>query len=264
MIGHKIAVISLAAIVGFGTLTLVSGCHSNQTAAMKPASAGRKIDGLRPAGPAQMYGKVRPPAEVFVGLLGGERATDPLTLGVAVASDVPVASGVITLTMSAEDAVPAEKLGLWPITSPGILDELTEYAVGPLAPGRYRFTAILEFTPDQDEAPMMAVSSCLYLDVQADIIDATNVSFAHLKRLQLQREIEERALADYRPMLATADRATKTREIAILKARDPDFGARRIEELNQVPAQTETGTDPAEMGQVTTESTVPSRLFDSQ
>ena len=118
--------------------------------------------------------------------------------------------------------------------------------------GKYHFVGIFEFTPDRDNAGKLLVSDSLYLDVRADKILSSNVSFRQIERLELYAELEQRVLASLSPGLATADPDTMARyrelieaanpgliksKIAELRATDPDV-ARRIMELNSTKAQT--------------------------
>ncbi len=122
----------------------------------------------------------------------------------------------------------------------------------PLPVGRYHFVAILEFTPDRDNAEKLVLSESLYIDVRGDKILSSNVSFRQIERLELYRELEHRVMrslspgsttanakmtARYRELIEAANPGLIESEIARLKATDPDV-ARRIMELNSTKAQT--------------------------
>ena len=106
-----------------------------------------------------------------------------------------------------------------------------EYTVDGLPVGKYCFAAIFEFTPDQEGAQKLALSRSLYLDVRPTTILSSNVSFNHIKRVELRRELEERVVASLRPELAKAGPRKMASEIALIKAGDPGLIARKIAEL---------------------------------
>ncbi|MBN2447855.1 MAG: hypothetical protein JXO22_14075 [Phycisphaerae bacterium] len=275
MASHKVLFTTLAVAVGFGALALVQAFGPQPPAEHGQAIIGSEREATRPARPP---GKIGPPAEIFISLAAGERAGDPVTVNVSASSWVAVGSGAITLTTPEGRDASGETIVLWSSARSGYVDETREFAAGALAKGLHQFTAIFEFTPDDDPDQPMAVSACLYLDVQAEAIFASDVSFEQLKRIELLEELEQRVLAESKPRLAAADRTTKAREIASLKTRDPDFVARRIaqiratdpdvarriEELNEAPARTETDPDPAEIAPMAGEATVPSYRLNAQ
>ncbi len=275
MENHKVLLIFLAVAIGFGVLAVVHVLGSKS-----PAERGQIAVALEPeaAPPVRLHGKMGPPAGIHISLAAGERASDPVTVNVTASSQVPVGSGAISLTMREGGAAAGETVVLWSAAPSDYVDETMECSVGALPEGPYCLAAVFEFTPDGDPAQAMAVSCCLYLDVQADAIFASNVSFEHLKRMELLEELEQRVLAETKPALAAADRTAKTREVTSLKVRNPGFVARRIEEikandpnvgrrieqLNQMPARTESSSDPAETGQMMGEVTAPSYRLDAQ
>jgi hypothetical protein len=125
--------------------------------------------------------------------------------------------------------------------------------------GKYHFVGILELTPDRENADKLVVSDSLYLDVRADKILSSNVSFRQIERHELYAELEQRVLKSLSPGLATADPDAMARyrelieatnpglikdKIAELKATDPEV-ARRIMELNSTRAEPAPGATAA-------------------
>jgi hypothetical protein len=198
------------------------------------------------------YGKLRVPAGLFVDLVQPERSGGPVSIIVSASTDIIASSGVVTLRVPQIGAEPGRTELLWSGAPSDFIAEAKEYAVGPLPAGRYHFAAIFEFTPDRDNAEELVVSESLYLDVRADRILSSNVSFRQLQRVELYRELEQRVLKSLDPGLATADSDALARYrelieatnpgllksmITELKASDPDV-ARRIMELNSTKVET--------------------------
>jgi hypothetical protein len=199
------------------------------------------------------YGKLRVPAEIFVDLLRPQRAGEPAGIIVSASSQVAAGSGVITLRLPEIGTEPGRTEILWAGAPSDFVTEQKQYVLPALPVGKYRFVGILEFTPDRDNADKLLVSDSLYLDVRADRILSSNVSFRQIERLELYAELEQRVLTRLRPGLATADPDAMARyrelieaanpgliksRIAELRATDPDV-ARRIMELNSSKAQAE-------------------------
>lgn len=209
------------------------------------------------------YGKIRLPADIFINLAQTENVGDPATIIVSASSLIPVSSGIITLRVPQIGAEPGCTQVLWSGTPSDFVAETAEYTVDALPVGNYRFIAIFEFTPDREGAERLAFSKSLYLDVRPTTILSSNVSFKHIKRVELLRELEERVVASLRPGLATTGPGKMARKIALIKAlnpnliarkiaelraTDPDV-ARRIMELNRVKADTTETLETAENGE---------------
>ena len=203
--------------------------------------------------PPKSHGKIRLPADLFVDLVQPERSGDATIVVVSASTDIVSSSGVITLRVPPIGAEPGRTDILWAGAPHGLVARTEEYVVDPLPVGKYHFVAVLEFTPDRENAKELTLSKSLYLDVRPDMVLSSNVSFKHIKRLELRRELEERVLANISPGLAAADQQTMVRyrklieatnpglidsKIAELKATDPHV-ARRIMELNATKAETE-------------------------
>lgn len=207
----------------------------------------------------ESYGKIRLPADLSIHLAKAENG-GPIAIIVSAASLIPVSSGVITLRVPQIGTDPDSTEVLWSGTPSGFVAEAAEYTVDGLPVGKYRFVAIFEFTRNRKNARKLALSKSLYLDVRPTTILSSNVSFNHIKRVELWRELEERVVASLRPGLATAGPRKMASEITLIKARDPGLiarkiaelratdpeVARRIMELNQVEAETTEGTGTVE------------------
>ncbi len=196
------------------------------------------------------YGKIELPAELSISLGQGDGAGDPITIVVAASSLVPIDSGVLTLMVPGVGAEPNHAEILWAGTPADFVSETAMYETGALSLGHYCFTVAFEFMPQGDDADRVAISQSLYLDVRDTGILSSNVSFEQIRRLELRRELERRILATYRPglniaserdvtdeldHLEAADPGFLDRQIADLKANDPDV-ARRIMQLNESSA----------------------------
>jgi hypothetical protein len=179
------------------------------------------------------YGKIKLPAELSMSLAEQEIRTEgtPVTIIVSVLSAIPVGSGIVTLKIPPIGGEPARTEVLWSGKPSGFVTETVEYGSGVLPAGKYQFVAIFEFTPNREDAEKLTVSKSLYLDVRSTAILSSNVSFDHIKRVELWTELQDRVLLAMRPGLATADPQTRNRELALIEARDPGIIARKIAEL---------------------------------
>lgn len=209
------------------------------------------------------YGKIRLPADISISLAQTENVGGPVTIIISASSLIPVGSGVITLRVPQIGAEPNGTEVLWSGAPSDFVAEIAEYTVDALPVGKYRFIAIFEFTPNRENTEILALSKSLYLDVRPTVILSSNVSFSQIERVELRRQLEERAVVSLRPGLAYAGPRKLAREIALIKARDPGIiarkiaeikatdpeVARRIMELNRVKAKTIEGPEAAEPSQ---------------
>lgn len=213
------------------------------------------------------YSKIRVPAEIFVDLIHSERGTDHLGILVSASTAVGANSGALTLRLPEIDGEPSREEVLWASQDSGLIDEVQEYVLPPLPLGRHHFAAILEFTPDHPKAKKLVLSESLYVDVRADRILSSNVSFRQIERLELYAELEKRALARPNTKLTdkrltalsgnateAANTALVENEMARLKAADPDI-ARQIIALSSQKAESK-----AESEKVTRHRTGPPAL----
>jgi hypothetical protein len=208
------------------------------------------------------YGKIAPPADIA--LTPADGGAGELHLVVAASSRVAAESGAVTLEVPEIAGEPARTQVLWAGTPGTPIDETLEYSVGMLPTGRYRFNTILEFMPKDGGAEQIAVSDSLYLEVTPTEVLASNVSFEHIARMELRRELERRVMAMTTPGIGVAGVATESdhgnrlegndaddmdRAIARLKASDPDV-ARRVRELNERVVAPETVPDEGKKSQM--------------
>jgi len=203
---------------------------------------------------AKAFGKLTIPAEVFVDLADTSISGGPVTILISAASQIPVRSGILRLKVPPVAEIPAETQIIWSGIPSDFVAETVEYTVDNMPAGKYRFIAVLEFTPEGENTKKLFISKSLYLDVRKEKILSSNVSFEQIKRLELWDELKQRILTDLKTGstavgLKSVARDTVTAEavdpgfianrIAELKAFDPDV-ARRIMELNRVtPTPTE-------------------------
>lgn len=239
-----------------GAWLIVLGCGSKkEDSAINIRHPDNRAPQVRDVPPRQRvpryYGKLRLPAEIFVDLLRPERAGDPAAIAISASSQIPATSGVLTLRLPNIGEEPARTEILWTGAPSDLISETKRYVLPPLPVGKYHFVGILEFTPDREDADKLLLSDSLYLDVRADRILSSNVSFRQIERHELYAELEQRVLKSLNPGLATADPDAMARfhelietvnpgliksKIAELRATDPDV-ARRIMELNSSKAQ---------------------------
>ena len=217
-------------------------------------------DKLRKSKLPKSHGKIRLPAELFIDLAQTDSIGDPVAIIVSASSLIPLGSGVITLRVPQIGTEPESTEVLWSGTPSGFVAETAEYMVDALPVGKYRFIAIFEFTPNRENAEKLVLSKSLYLDVRLTKILSSNISFNHIKRVELWMELEERVLMSLRPELATTGPKTMANKIADIEAlapgiiaskiaelrlTDPDV-ARRIMELNRLKVDTIEDPDPIE------------------
>lgn len=240
-----------------GIFTIIFGCGGDRG---KSAVGNRPADDrsrpnrevtVRRQSP-RPYGKLKVPAGLFVDFIEPESPGAPASIIVSASTDIVASSGVMTLRIPPIGAEPRRTEVLWSGAPSDFIAEAREYTVGPLPLGRYHFAAIFEFTPDRENAEELVTSESLYVDVRADKILSSNVSFKQIERLELYGELEARVLRNLNPGLAAADPEATAHyrelmeaanpgliesEIAELKATDPEV-ARRIAELNSTKATT--------------------------
>ncbi len=205
-----------------------SGASRGEMRLVQEASVGTRLH--RP------YSKIKVPAELLVDLVQPERASDPLVILVSASTSVLAKSAMITLRLPEIEGEPSRKELLWASETSELITEMQEYILPPLALGRYHFVAIIEFTPDRPEAAKLVLSESLYVDVRADRILSSNVSFRQIERLELYGKLEERAMGrpdtkrtDKRLTVPNymstedADTALVESKMARLKATDPDI-----------------------------------------
>jgi hypothetical protein len=177
------------------------------------------------------YGKIGMPAELSFELSLEEDLKTPVNFVLSAMSKIPVSSGKITLKIPQIDNERAVNTELWSETLSDFVDESLVYTVVDLPVGTYKFVLVFEFEPLGEEPQTLAVSKSLFLDVRPTEILSSNVSFKHIKRLELMKELEERVLADIRPELEYADIKTKTNAIAAIESFDPGLLISKIEQL---------------------------------
>jgi hypothetical protein len=225
---------------------------------------------------ARPYGKIRVPAELFVDLIRPEQTADPFDILVSVSSPVAASSSLLTLRIPQISGEPGRTEVLWTGSSSDPIDAVEEYRLPALSVGRYHFVAVIEFTPEREGADTLVLSKSLYVDVRPEEVLSSNVSFRQMERQALYRKLEDRALVNLSPRLATASVKTRARyrqqmeathpgrieeEIARLRAADPEV-ARQIMALNSSRETTESDLDAvkrSEQGRPVREKAVPVR-----
>ncbi len=225
------------------------------TAAQRCLDTGRQVcdkrihwdmDAGAKSEPAGAHSKIRPPADIFIEVIEVGDREGPVSIAIHASSLVPVQSGAITIAALGD--TPGQTEQVWSTTDPGLVAEAAGYTSDPLPEGLHRFIAAFEFVPGGQGAETVVVAESLFLDVRPDTVLSSNVSFEHIKRIELLQELEQRALVSLKPTLAGASRKTRARERASLETRrpgavgekiaqiithDPDV-ARRIDALNRI------------------------------
>lgn len=244
-----IASVSMISLGGCG-LRPDAADHS-QAALEKPRPVRARVPGP--------YGKIRVPARLFLDLVESEHGADPVRFMVSASSSVAARACVLRLTVPQIGEAPVRTDVLWAEDSTHAIAEVHEYRVPPLPVGRYHFVAILEFTPDLEVAEPLVVSDSLYLDVRAEEILSSNVSFRQMERIELYRTLQDRAVRDVSAAAGAAHANTPGRRYEVMEAADPDLVAgeiarlravdrdvaRRVMALNSTEARTESDPDMA-------------------
>ncbi len=206
------------------------------------------------------YGKLRVPAELFVDLIQPAQMGDPVSIMVSASSMVGTSSSLITLRAPEIAGAPAHTKVLWSGEASPVISESLRYSMPPLPKGQYHFIAVIEFTPDREGAEPLVLSESLFVDVRAEEMLSSNVSFRQIERVALYRKLQARAVDN---LSSGSGRGTKNMtgghyeqmtilnpdlvdmEIARLKATDPDI-ARQIMALNSSRSDSESDSHTAE------------------
>ena len=252
-----------ASLIISGCCTERQGITQHGKTTLAKAASGREI--LQPVSKPVVartnlprpHGKIKVPAELFVELFQPEAGVEAIGILVSASSTVVARSGSVTLRIPEISGEPGRTLTLWAGVSADFIAEVREYALPALPVGKYHFVAVIAFTPDQANADKIALSQSLYLDVRADEILASNVSFRQIERLALYRKLQDRVQANRTHELSSPDRQTTTphprltqavsrdrpsREIGRLRATDPDV-ARQIMQLNSTKVNVDPGSE---------------------
>lgn len=227
--------------MAMATLITIHGCCAEKGNAAKDTKTpsaethlSRRMP-LRTHSP-RPYGKMTVPAELFVDLIQPERNNEPVSIIVSATSAVPASAGTITLKVPDIGTQPGRAEVLWAGAPSDFIAEAHEHLLPPLPVGRYKIVAILEFTPDRENAAALLLSKSLYLDVKTDRVASSNVSFRQIDRLELYRELEERVLRDLNPGLAAADSEAIARYRDLIEAVSPGLITYKIAELQTADA----------------------------
>jgi hypothetical protein len=201
---------------------------------------------------SQSYGKPKLPVEVSIHLDQNHNSTAPIKMLISAISQIPLDSVVLTLKVPQIGIDPESTEFLCSATTSDYFVKDVEYVIDILPVGKYRFIAVFEFTTDNNNTRKQALSKSLYLDVRPAKILSSNISFNHIKRVELWQELEQRALASIRSESESRHLRMRSLDIANIKAshpnlmrqkiqeikaNDPDI-ARRIKELNRVKVET--------------------------
>ncbi len=143
----------------------------------------------------ETHGKIKLPAEVILELDQPANPGEPLILIVSAISKVPFNSGQITMTLPPTDTEPSRDILLWSGSADNPLTQTIKHNISVLSVGTYQFRVTFEFTPQSNRAQVMRVSKKLYIDIQSDAIQSSNISFTHIKRLELKKELDRRGLS---------------------------------------------------------------------
>ncbi len=232
------------------SLLIAGGCSRTQSAAdlSQPALDEASTAESAPAGARvrRPYGKVAVPAELFVDLIHPANTGDPLSILVSASCQVPTSSSLVTLRIPEMGWEPKRTEVLCAGESSDVISESLKHSMPPLPVGRYHFVAVLELTPDREGAQPLVLSESLYLDVRANEMLSSNVSFRQLERVALYRQLQARAVENlssgsisrtknmtggYYEQMTMLNPDLVEREMDRLKATDRDI-ARQIRALN--------------------------------
>lgn len=170
--------------------------------------------------PANMgYGKVKLPAEISFDIRGKAIPGKPIKVDIATVGKIPFKNGIIGIIIPGISNNPQKDIQLWKGEADSPLEKKLSYSLGVIPQGEHTFVAYFKFTPRREGAREVGVACYLYMDIRSDIVKSSNVSFGHIKRLELKEELKKRGLLEL--------------SIEEIKKRDPEM-ARRILEVNRI------------------------------
>jgi hypothetical protein len=170
--------------------------------------------------PANMgYGKVKLPAEIRFDIRGKAIPGKPIKVDIAAVGKIPFKNGIIGIIIPGIGNSSQKDIQLWKGEADSPLEKKISYSLGVIPQGEHTFVAYFKFTPKREGAKEVGVARYLYLDIRSDSVKNSNVSFGHIKRLELKEELKKRGLLEL--------------SIEEIKKRDPEM-ARKILEVNRV------------------------------
>jgi hypothetical protein len=170
--------------------------------------------------PANMgYGKVKLPAKISFDIQGKASPEKPIKVDIDAVCKIPFRNGVIGIIIPGISNNPQKDIPLWKGEADSPLEKKLSYSLGVIPQGEHTFVAYFKFTPHREGTREVGVSCYLYMDIRSAIVNISNVSFGHIKRLELKEELKKRGLLEL--------------SIEEIKKRDPEM-ARRILEVNRI------------------------------
>lgn len=165
------------------------------------------------------FGRVKLPAGIKVNVDGASLPGKPIRIRIVTSCKIPFKDGIIELYIPEIPGKPAEKVVLWEGDADASLEKQFSYSLAAIPEGKYRLIASFKFTPRRIGARQVGVARSLYLDSRSAEILSSNVSFGHIKRLELKQEMEKRGLLGL--------------SMEEIKKKDPEI-AERILNVNRV------------------------------
>ena len=164
-----------------------------------------------------MAKKVKLPADLKISLPPANRG-DINTIIVEAKSYIPFKTGNISLDLSSNLENYKQTNILWEGSSDSTLNLTLNYQVALLDTGKYHFRAWFEFISLQEET--IKISQNLYVNVREADILSSNISFLHIKRIELKKKIEKMGFSNM--------------SIDQIQIYDPDL-ADEVRNLNKLP-----------------------------
>lgn len=153
-----------------------------------------------------------------------------LTTELSAAIDFYQGSASLVISSPGTDVTTAIPIEVFPPDTKDRFSQSNEIQLPPLKPGKYKIHGIFSIFPISSNASSNAKASNpiqtgfnLYLDVDAKQVLSSSISFTHLKRLELNAQLESR------------QKRNQSNDLSILKTQDPKL-YQSINSLNKVQA----------------------------
>lgn len=177
------------------------------------------------------YGKIEIPAEVYTDIVQSELPRKAVEIIIS-ASTLSLARNAKIVLIKRQEGVEAKSEEiLWSGNTAGLVDKTLFYKAGSPLPGKYQYTAVLDFETAGDNSRQLIAEASLYLDVRRNEILYSNVSFDQIYRDEFYKELQKQVLVGMRPQLKNADSKKLSQEIIDIEKIEPGIIDRKIQEL---------------------------------
>ncbi|HLP58064.1 MAG TPA: hypothetical protein VK186_04505 [Candidatus Deferrimicrobium sp.] len=166
-----------------------------------------------------LEGKVLIPVEIKIRIQENPVPDMPFNIIIDVESRMPFKNGHIYLILPGMGNLQSQTIELWSGDSDNNMKKHLSYLLPALTPGEYEVRASFKFDSTQGGEQEMGVMEALYIDVRVDKILTSNISFTHIKQLELKEELGSKGL--------------KGLSFGQIKEKNPEM-AERIARLNKI------------------------------